>query len=305
MTEETELGIIERVTFHSEETGWSVLKVQPLKKFSNPITVTVHQTKVFAGATVKFTGVWTNHPTYGRQFKAHNAQEQKPATIAALQKYLGSGMIPGVGPKTAKKIVDHFGNDNLTVFENSIESLLDVPGIARKKLEIIKEAWFTHSVIRDVMMFLQSHGISTLFAVRIFKLYGERSIQIVKDDPYRLANDFYGIGFFSADKVGISLGIPLNSPKRIIAAVKHVLNSSRDNGHCYLTIDQISEQVQQLLTITIDNITIYLDEMERIDLLKKRSIVGEESHEIDAYYAKTLYWDEYTVAQCIKNFLVH
>jgi len=299
MPEESILGIIERVTFHSEETGWSVLKVQPLQKFSAPITVTVHQSKVFAGATVKFVGAWSEHPKFGRQFKADIAEEQKPATIAALQKYLGSGLIKGVGPKTAAKIVDYFGDKTLDIFEQDIESLKQVPGIARKKLAIIKEAWLSHRVIRDVMMFLQSHGISTLFAVRIFKHYGEKANEIVAADPYRLANDFYGIGFLSADKVAQSLGIPLDSPQRIIAAIKHVLSGSRDRGHCYLRIDQIIDQVQQLLGMTLDTIPAHLDEMERTDLLKKRTIAQSDTETVLGYYAKGLYWDELAVAKSI------
>jgi exodeoxyribonuclease V alpha subunit len=180
-------GIVDRVTFHNPDNGWSILRVTPFNNPQGQETVIVHQTKVFAGATMEFQGSWTIHPKYGRQFLASVAKEKKPATIAALEKYLGSGLIKGVGPKT------------LDIFEEDIERLTEVPGIAKKKLDMISCAWTEHKAIREVMMFLQFHGISTLFAVRIYKEYGDDAIRIVIEDPYRLANDFYGIGFFSAD----------------------------------------------------------------------------------------------------------
>ncbi len=287
--------IVERVTYHSEESGWSVLKVREMNGFAELVTVTVHQTKVFAGSTMEFTGAWTVHPKYGRQFKAASAIEHKPATAAALEKYLGSGLIKGVGPKTARKIVKHFGGVTLDIFENDIDRLTDVPGIARKKLAMIKEAWYEHRLIREVMIFLQSHGISTLFAVRIFKEYREKAIDLVCEDPYRLAQDFYGIGFFSADKVALSLGLAVDSPQRVMAAVKHILAGSRDQGHCFLTYEQIAEQVQELLDLQLLKVLPdYLLQMERDNLLKTRQMpVGL------IYYSKSLYYDELTVARCI------
>ena len=196
---------------------------------------------------MEFDGACTIHPKFGRQFKATKAVERKPATTAALQKYLGSGLIKGVGPKTAKKVVNHFGKETLEIFEGEIERLTEIKGIAQKKLETIKDAWSEHRAIREVMMFLQSHGISTLFAVRIYKEYGDNAIEYVNEDPYRLSNGFYGIGFFSADKVAQSIGLALDSPQRIMAAIKHVLAASREFGHCYLTQSQIQSQVRELI----------------------------------------------------------
>src|SRR5210317_966617 len=220
---ETIRGIVDRVTYHNLDNGWSVLRVLPFNNPHQQETVIVHQTKVFAGATMEFHGAWTTHPKFGRQFKAVKATEKKPATTAALEKYLGSGLIKGVGPKTAKKIVKHFKENTLEIFEEEIERLTEITGIAQKKLQMISEAWTEHRAIREVMMFLQSHGISTLFSVRIYKEYGDNAIEYVNEDPYRLSNDFYGIGFFSADKVAQSIGFALDSPQRIMAAIKHVL----------------------------------------------------------------------------------
>ena len=162
-------GIVDRVTYHNPDNGWSVLRVLPFDNPHQQETVTVHQTKVFAGATMEFHGAWTVHPKFGRQFKATKSVERKPATTAALEKYLGSGLIKGVGPKTAKKIVKYFGNETLEIFEKKIGRLTEIAGIAQKKLTMISDAWVEHRAISKVMMFLQSHGISTLFAVRIYK----------------------------------------------------------------------------------------------------------------------------------------
>ncbi|MBF0234076.1 MAG: recombinase RecD, partial [Desulfamplus sp.] len=272
-------GIVERITYHNPDNGWSVLRVTP---FNNPKqeTVVVHQTKVFAGATMEFKGSWTVNQKYGRQFLATSAEEKKPATTAALEKYLGSGLIKGVGPKTAKKIVRHFDKKTLEIFEDDIERLTEVPGIAHKKLDMISEAWIEHRSIRDVMMFLQFHGISTLFAVRIYKEYADKSIQYVTEDPYRLATDFYGIGFFSADRVALSIGFAPDSDKRIMAAIRHVLSASRNFGHCYLTLSQIQDQVTELLGFDPQTrISDILGQMQHEKLLMVRYLVVGQNEE--------------------------
>ncbi|MBW2659162.1 MAG: AAA family ATPase [Deltaproteobacteria bacterium] len=286
-------GIVERVTYHNPDSGWSVLRISPFNGPGSQETVTVHQTKVYAGATMEFRGAWTVHPQFGRQFKASEAIEKKPASAAALEKYLGSGLIKGVGPKTAAKIVRYFRKNTLEIFENDIDRLTEVPGIAAKKLLMIKEAWSEHRMIREVMMFLQGHGISTLFAVRIYKKYGERAIQTVSEDPYRLANDFYGIGFFSADKVALSIGLAPDSQERIIAAVKHVLASSREQGHCYLTMTQIEEAVEKLLDLRLGELlSRILTRMERENHLRVRVLRLDAEEDQLCYYSKSLYYDE-------------
>jgi len=295
-------GIVDRVTYHNPDNGWSVLRVLPFDNPHQQETVTVHQTKVFAGATMEFHGSWTVHPKFGRQFKATKAVERKPATTAALEKYLGSGLIKGVGPKIAKKIVKYFGNETLEVFENEIERLTEIRGIAQKKLTMIREAWVEHRAIREVMMFLQSHGISTLFAVRIYKEYGDNAIEYVNEDPYRLAQDFYGIGFFSADKVALSIGLEKNSPQRIRAGINHVLADSREFGHCFLTKSQITEQVNELLELNLDDpMSDYLDQMKQDGLVMARELNTLEGATKSCYYSKSLYFDELYVAKRISN----
>jgi len=295
-------GIVDRVTFHNPDNGWSILRVSPFNNPQGQETVVVHQTKVFAGATMEFQGSWITHPKYGRQFQATVAKEKKPATTAALEKYLGSGLIKGVGPKTAKKIVKHFNKDTLDIFEKDIERLTEVAGIARKKLDMISEAWIEHRAIRKVMMFLQSHGISTLFAVRIYKEYGDDAIRLVTEDPYRLANDFYGIGFFSADKVALSIGLAPDSRQRILAGIKHVLAASRNFGHCYLTASQIDKEVKELLELDLsDKLLELLTYMKAEKLLMVRKLVQNDDITEQCYYSKSLYFDELYVAKRISD----
>jgi exodeoxyribonuclease V alpha subunit len=301
--EETLRGIVDRVTFHNADNGFSILRVFPFNNPQQLETVVVHQTKVFAGATMEFSGAWTMNPQYGRQFQATRAVEIKPATAAALEKYLGSGLIKGVGPKTARRIVRHFGRQTLDVFEEEIDRLTEVPGIATKKLEMISAAWAEHRAIREVMMFLQTHGISTLFAVRIYKQYGDKAIPYVTEDPYRLANDFYGIGFFSADKVALSIGLATDSPQRIMAGIKHVLAASRDFGHCYLTESQIGAQVKELLELDLgDRLAGLLGQMEQEGQLMVRRLTSPAGVTEACYYSKSLYFDELYVARKVTGF---
>ncbi len=299
---ETLQGIVQRVTYHNPENGWSVLRISSFNSPGQQDTVTVHQTRVFAGATMEFHGAWTVHPQFGRQFKADKAIEKKPATAAALEKYLGSGLIYGVGPKTARRIVRHFRGSTLDVFENEIGRLVEVPGIAKKKLQMIEKSWREHRMVREVMMFLQGHGISTLFAVRIYKKYGEKAIELVNEAPYRLANDFYGIGFFSADKVALSIGLAEDSDQRITAAIKHILAAGREQGHCYLTSVQIVDEVTQLLGFRReDQFTVILERMESENHLRVRILPVPGGEERVCYYSKSLYYDEDLVARKIRS----
>ena len=289
-------GIVKRVTYHNSENGWSVLKIN-LEKKREEVTVTVHQCKVFAGASMDFEGEWFVHPKFGKQFKSFKQTEKKPATISALEKYLGSGLIYGVGPKTSKKIVSHFGASALDIFEKEIHRLIEVEGIAKKKLQSISKAWEEHREISKVMMFLQTHGISTLFAIKIFKMYGNDSITLVKENPYRLAHDFFGIGFVSADQVARSVGIDMDSSVRIHAAILHILSKSKDNGHCYLTLNQIKEEANELLKVDLpEKIENLLLEMKKSEDLKVRDFNNEK-----CYYSKKLFYDEEYVAYKINQ----
>ena len=295
-------GIVQRITFHSVETGYTVLKVSSFQKPQEEIAVIVHQSKVFAGATLDFYGQWTTHPQYGLQFKASRVVERKPATTHALEKYLGSGLIKGVGPITARKIVKHFGEKTLDVFDASMERLTEVPGIAEGKLDMIRKAWIEHQEIRSVMLFLQDHQISTLFAVKIYKTYGNAAIEVVKTNPYRLAQDIHGIGFFSADKVALSLGLAKDSPERIQAAIEHVLQNSREEGHCYLTQEQIIQGVVELISLEDTTaLEASLQAMEQKGELKTRFVPDEQGGMQKCFYAHSLYYDEQYIVTKVKQ----
>lgn len=293
------VGIIHRVTYHNVETGWTVLKVNPLQSLHELRTVTVHQANVFAGATIEFEGEWMQHPKFGEQFKANKVTERKPATASALEKYLGSGMIRGVGPKIAKRIVKYFGADTLDVFENKIERLTEVPGIAATKLQQITNSWVEHREIRNVMLFLQGYGISTLFAVKIFKQYGNDAIAIVQENPYQLSKDIYGIGFFSADKIALNIGLEKDSPKRIRAAISHVLAASREQGHCYLELENIQLEVKKLLQQDFSD----LINQEILGMEAEHELKTRVQEELKCYYSKSLYYDELNTAERTRLFL--
>ncbi len=296
-------GIIQRVTYHNQENGWTVLKVSPIDRPHELKTVTVHQANVFAGATMEFEGEWVQHAKYGEQFKSQNTYEKKPASASALEKYIGSGLIYGVGPKIAKRIVKHFGKETLDVFEADIERLKEVTGIAQAKLDQIKSSWTEHREIRNVMLFLQEYGVSTLFAVKIFKTYGNEAIKIVQDNPYQLSKDIYGIGFFSADKIALSMGLEKDSPKRMRAAISHVLAASRDQGHCYLELEQILTDVEALLTADYAELLVTtIQLMEQENDLKVR-LKTDDALNAKCYYSKSLYYDELHTAEIVKSYL--
>ena len=297
-------GIVERVTFHNEQNGWSVLKVTSFRDPARMTTVLIHQAKVFAGATMEFWGAWGHHPKHGEQFRAVRAIEKKPATAAALEKYLGSGLIRGVGPATAKRIVGYFNEKTLDIFEDKIEDLMNVPGIAEKKLNQIKISWEEHRAIRDVMIFLQGYGISTLFATKIYKTYGDKAIQAVSANPYRLAHDIYGIGFFSADKIALAMGFERTGEPRIEAGIKHVLSSSREEGHCFLTDHQIVANSLELLRekIETERILAVLQNLLSTDQVKTRKLTRDDEI-ASCYYAKGLYFDELTTVTSVREHL--
>lgn len=241
-------GSVDRVTYHNEENGYSVLR---LHVAGNPeaVTVTGNFSAVTAGEQLRLSGWWTMHPQYGEQFKAVSYEVLRPATIAGIQKYLGSGLIKGVGPVTARRIVDHFGERTLDVIEGDISRLCEVKGIAAKRVELIQRAWQEQQAIKQVMLFLQSHNVSTHFAVKIFKQYGAEAIGVVERTPYRLAAEVYGIGFRTADQIARNLGLPIDAPERLQAGLSHVLSAAADEGHCYLPQRELLERATKILAL--------------------------------------------------------
>ncbi|OYZ24261.1 MAG: hypothetical protein B7Y39_01955 [Bdellovibrio sp. 28-41-41] len=278
------------------------MKVTPFKDPAKLVAVLIHQVKVFAGATIEFHGSYSHHHKHGEQFKAVRAIEKKPASAAALEKYLGSGLIKGIGPAIARRVVNHFKERTLEIFESKIDELLEVPGIADKKLIQIRSSWEEHKSIRDVMIFLQGYGISTLFATKIYKTYGDKAISIVSENPYRLAHDIYGIGFFSADKIALAMGFEKTGIPRIEAGIKHVLSASREVGHCFLSEKQIMTQTPELLREPLDDDSIksVLSSLLSSGQAKSRTLDRGDGPE-PCYYSNGLYFDEMTTAKIISE----
>jgi len=241
-------GTIERITYHNDENGYTVAQLIPEGQ-SYTVTVVGSMLGIDVGETVALSGAWTAHPQYGRQFKAENVHTVLPATIAGLEKYLGSGLIKGIGPITARRIVRKFGLETLRVVEEEPRRLHEVLGVGRKRVEMITRAWAEQKQIKEVMLFLQSHNVSTGLAVKIYKQYGDAAIETVKADPYRLARDIYGIGFVTADKIARELGIAHDAPERVAAGVAYVLSQAADEGNVYLPTAELTTRTTELLGV--------------------------------------------------------
>ncbi|MGD8969687.1 MAG: helix-hairpin-helix domain-containing protein, partial [Anaerolineae bacterium] len=225
-------GSVERITYYNDENGYSVIRLD-VDGRSDLVTVVGNLPEVQPGESLRLEGRWAVHPQYGRQFKAEWCEQVLPATVEGIKAYLGSGMIKGVGPVTAKRIVQRFGVDTLRVLDEEPERLREALGVGPKRAQSVARAWEEQKHIREVMMFLQSHGVSTNLAVKVYKTYGDDALQVVQQDPYRLARDIWGVGFKTADKVAQDLGLPHDAPSRVQAGVAYALSQLADDGHVY------------------------------------------------------------------------
>jgi exodeoxyribonuclease V alpha subunit len=243
-------GSIERVTFHSEASGFCVLRVK-VKGYREPVTVVGSAASVTAGEYIECLGCWINDRQHGQQFKAITLKSVPPTTLEGIEKYLGSGMVKGIGPHFAKKLVKAFGEQVFEVIEQTPERLLELPGIGKKRQERVTSAWAEQKVIREIMVFLQSHGVGTSRSVRIYKTYGDQAIDKVRENPYRLALDIHGIGFKTADALAQKLGIEANSLLRAQAGVRHVLQEWSSEGHCAALRSSLCEMAAKLLDIPV------------------------------------------------------
>jgi exodeoxyribonuclease V alpha subunit len=239
---------IERITYTNEENGFTIarLKVYGQKDL---VTVVGNLMAPTPGEILKMKGEWANHPKYGEQFKIVEYKTAVPASVYGIQKYLGSGLIKGIGPIMARRIVKKFGKETLDVIENEIEKLAEVDGIGKKRIGMIEKAWEEQKEIREVMLFLQTHDVSSGYATKIFKHYGNRSIQVVKENPYRLATDIFGIGFVTADHVAEKLGFGKDSELRAEAGILYVLHQLADEGHVYYPYEPLVKKCQEILQV--------------------------------------------------------
>ena len=241
-------GQIERITYTNEENGFTIAKVK-VHGNRDLVTVVGNLIDPAPGEIIKMKGEWANHPKYGEQFKIIKYNTSVPASVYGIQKYLGSGLIKGIGPVMAKRIVKKFGKQTLQTIEDKIERLTEVDGIGKKRIGMIMRAWEDQKEIRNVMLFLQSHGVSSGYATKIFKKYRDQSIAVVKKNPYRLATDIFGIGFATADDIAEKLGFAKNSPLRAVAGSLYVLHQLSDAGHVYYPYDSLVEKCRKTLDV--------------------------------------------------------
>lgn len=290
---DTYKGYIDRITYHNPENGYTIARLVAEGE-REKLTVVGAIASLEEGESVEVEGEWTNHAKYGRQFKIESYRPIYPTTLEGIQKYLGSGLIKGVGPVSAKRIVEHFGEDTLDIIDEDPHRLEEVPKLGKKRVDMIAEAWEGQRQIKDVMVFLQSHGITTGYAVKIFKQYGQDAIQKVRGNPYRLERDIRGIGFRIADRIAQSLGLGHDAPQRVQAGIRYLLNQAADDGHVYLPAVRLIEQAREILDINAELIPPALEALRADD-----GIVTEDLH----YYLPPLYHSEVGVASSLRRLL--
>src|SRR5450631_2941462 len=268
-------GLIERVTFSNEENGWAVLKVKA-KGHRDNVTVVGSLPSVSAGEWVTAEGRWVQDREFGLQFRAEMLNSTAPTTKEGIEKYLGSGMVKGIGPVYAKKLVAKFGEQIFEVIETASARLEELDGIGPKRRKRIKDAWAEQKVIRQIMVFLHSNGVSTSRAVRIFKTYGETAIEKVQANPYALAKDIHGIGFKTADQIAQKIGIPIDSLIRACAGLSHVLIEATGEGHCALPMELLKDLAGKLLLVEDKIVTEALERTLGSKDLVQENIAGQE-----------------------------
>lgn len=242
-------GVLERITYANEENGYTVARVDTGRGGGDLLTVVGSLLGAQVGESLRMEGRWGSHSQYGKQFTVENYTTVLPATIQGIRRYLGSGLIKGIGPVMADRITTHFGVDTLDIIEQQPKRLVEVPGLGPKRTKMIAAAWEEQKAIKEVMVFLQGVGVSTSIAVRIYKKYEDASISVVKNQPYRLAADVWGIGFLTADKIAQAVGIPHDSPERVKAGLQYALSQSTDQGHCFLPEERLIADAVKLLQV--------------------------------------------------------
>jgi exodeoxyribonuclease V alpha subunit len=272
-TQEVLAGLVERVTFHNSENGFCVLRIKA-RGHRDLVTVVGHAATIAAGEWVTASGDWANDHTHGQQFKAHFMRTSAPTSIDGIEKYLGSGMIRGIGPVYAKKMVKAFGEKVFDIIEAEPDRLREVTGIGAVRAKRITDAWADQKIVREIMVFLHSNGVGTARAVRIFKTYGSDAVQVMTENPYRLARDIRGIGFKTADAVAMKLGIEKTAMVRVRAGVSYALTEAMDEGHCGLPTDELLPLAVALLEVSKELIQTALD-LELADGTVIADTVGE------------------------------
>ena len=276
-------AVLERMTYVNEETGYTVARVAT-DRSSELLTVVGALLGAQPGESLRLQGRWSSHPKFGRQFEVESYTTILPATIQGIQRYLGSGLVKGIGPVFAERIVSHFGLDTLRVIEEEPARLVEVPGLGPKRTTKITSAWAEQKAIKEVMVFLQGVGVSTSIAVRIFKQYHDASIDVVRKEPYRLAADVWGIGFKTADTIAQAVGIPHDSPERVKAGLQYTLSEATDDGHCYLPAPKLVLDATKILEVPPDLVGGCLDELVAQEGVVREVVPGFDGEPEPAIY---------------------
>ena len=295
--------VVERITYQNPENGYSVLKCR-VKDHSDLVPVIGNMLDANVGSVLLAEGEWKVDSKYGRQFVAEKWEETLPATVYGMEKYLGSGLIKGVGPKFAKKIVQKYGVDTFVVIEDNIELLIEIDGIGKKRIEMIAESWARQKEIKNIMLFLQEHQVSASYAAKIFKQYGNDSIPVMKENPYRLADDIWGIGFKTADQIAMKLGFDKESFLRLRSGLMYTLSELSNDGHVYAEKQQLIEKASELLEAAPETVVMTMDEMlKKSELIQEKDIVrtDDEGNRIDSIYLPPFFFAEVGVAAKLKK----
>ncbi len=299
---ETVKGQIDRVTFHNPDNGYTVARLES-ENSGDIITVVGNMPSPEPGQVISFTGKWVIHSRYGEQFEFSEYSYEVPATKESIRKYLGSGLIPGIGPVMADRIVSEFGEEALDIIDEDPDKLLQVEGIGKKRLQQIKDSWQDQKEIREIMMFLLSKGISPTYAARIYENYGHDAVRKVKENPYRLARDIWGIGFKKVDSIARNIGIDHNDEARIGAGIRYVLNQAMDSGHVFLPGSELVDEAQNFLEVSAERVKEIIDKMR-----VSEEIIVEKAGSNDSFtaiYLPSFYYSETGVAESMlqmKNF---
>jgi exodeoxyribonuclease V alpha subunit len=267
-------GSVERITYYNPENGYSVVRLRPEKtnipglNRAGLATITGNLPELSPGEHLKLKGQWVNHPRHGMQFKVEICVQSVPATVVGIRRYLGSGLIRGIGDRLAQRIVDHFGEETLEIIDADIKRLLEVPDIGPKRYRLIARAWEEQRQVKEIMLFLHSHGVTTNLAIKIYKEYGDDALRVVRENPYRLAQDIYGVGFKTADRLAQDLGLPPDHPARIEAGLIYALDEMVDNGHVYSPRPHLIGRATELLNLNLELIPPALDRLAKEDRIR-------------------------------------
>ncbi|GAA1121987.1 ATP-dependent RecD-like DNA helicase [Nocardiopsis composta] len=296
-------GVLERITFANEETGYTVAKVDTGRGAAELTTVVGALIGAQPGEALRMRGRWGSHPQYGRQFTVEDYTTVLPATVQGVRRYLGSGLIKGIGPRLAEKIVDHFGVEALEVIEEEPERLIEVPRLGPKRTRLITAAWEEQKAIKEVMVFLQGIEVSTSLAVRIYKKYGDSSIEVVRTEPYRLATDVWGIGFKTADAIARAVGIPHDSPQRVKAGIQFTLSESASDGHCYLPEERLISEAVKILQVDSSLVIECLAELVAEEGVVAEKLPGPDGETVTAVYLVPFQRAEASLAAQLRTLL--